>query len=79
MLRTNRDRVEMITALLDRQLLLIDSRLRPASPSSETSDANLDALNELRDLCTLTRDMVLTLAKEPAIWLRPPWRRAHKA
>ena len=64
------DKVEVIGGLLDEQLLLIDSQLQTVGNSTAGKEAIAEALNEMRELCSFTKDLVSTLPKSQPAWRR---------
>jgi hypothetical protein len=77
MLRPNREMIDLIAGLLDRQLVLIDSQLSPEEPAASSRESAISALIELRDICLLTKDLISALNIHPFRWLRIKWTRVQ--
>ena len=75
MRRSNREKsktemMNLITGLLERQLFVIDSQLVAEEPGGGPRESAMIALTELRDLCSMTKDLVNSLEKRRLRWLR---------
>ena len=62
------EKVEVISGLLDQQLALIDAQLQSAALAGAGQQAFADVLNDIRERCSLTRDLVATLPTPKLQW-----------
>ena len=60
------EKVEVISGLLDQQLAFIDAQLQSAAQAGAGQQAFAD--NDIRELCSLTRDLVATLPTPKLQW-----------
>jgi hypothetical protein len=67
-LKSDREKLEVMVGLLDQQLLLIDAQLQTPEPASDGTSNMTKTFTELRNMCSLARDLAAGLRRRQLRW-----------